>query len=47
MKKLSVAVAICCALATSNASAEVRINGPSEISTEFQVHRGNSLILLV
>lgn len=31
MKKLSVAVAICCALATSNASAEVRINGFASI----------------
>ena len=31
MKKLSVAVAICCALATSGASAEVRINGFASI----------------
>jgi len=31
MKKLSVAVAICCALATSSASAEVRINGFASI----------------
>ena len=31
MKKLSVAVAICCALATSSANAEVRINGFASI----------------